>query len=77
MKDSVSCKVNHGEDPFEPKVTRSPSLTEEQKWKVRAMLLEECARFMRNDDDINLIDGLEMKLDMHDETPVQTVPTRF
>ena len=64
VKDPVSCKVNHGADPFEPKVTLSPSLTEEQKEKVRAMLLEECESFMRNDDDINVIDGFGVFLSL-------------
>ena len=57
--------------PFDPAVTYSPSLTEEQKAKVQAMLREECESFMRNSDDINVIDELEMKLHMKDETPVQ------
>ena len=57
--------------PFDPAVTYAPSLTEEQKAKVRSMLREESESFMRNDEDINMIDNLEMKLQMHDETPVQ------
>ena len=72
VRDSPSTEeAKLGNEPFEPKVTLSPSLTEKQREKVRNMLIEECESFMRNDDDINVIDGLELKLNMQDETPVQ------
>ena len=58
-------------EPFDPCVTLSPALTADQKIKVEKLLREECESFMRNDDDINVIDELEMKLNMNDETPVQ------
>ena len=63
--------ADHDSVPFDPDVTYSPLLTDEQKEKVKALLREECESFMRNSDDINVIDDLEMKLHMHDETPVQ------
>ena len=56
---------------FDPEVTFGPTLTAEQKEKVRVMLREECESFMRDDDDINLIEGLELVMNMKDETPVQ------
>ena len=66
-------EVRVGDDSvqFDPDVEYSPLLTDDQNEKVKALLREECESFMRNSDDINVIDDLEMKLHMHDETPVQ------
>ena len=62
---------NEGKEAFDPPVQLGSTLTEEQKSKAKDMLREECESFMRNKDDINLIKGLELKLQMKDKTPVQ------
>ena len=67
----VPSEVGNGKKPFDPPVQLGPTLTEEQKSKVRSMLREECESFMRDEDDINLVEGLELKMNMKDETPVQ------
>ena len=59
------------EEKFDPKVLLGPGINEEQKEKVRALLREECESFMRDEEDIGLIDGLCLKMNMSDETPVQ------
>ncbi len=61
-----SCK-----EKFDPEVSLGPGINEEQKKKVRALLREECESFMRDEDDVHLIDGLCLKMNMTDETPVQ------
>ena len=66
-----SCVEASCEDPFDPEVLLGPGITEEQKKKVRRLLRDECESFMRNDDDVNLIDGLCLQMNMEDETPVQ------
>ena len=63
-------KVEEGEK-FDPDVSFGPAITDEQKEKVRKLLREECESFMRDEDDVNLIDGLVLKMNMNDETPVQ------
>ena len=52
-------------------VSYGDNLTKEQKSKVRNLLYEESASFMREDQDSGFIDNLELKLHMKDETPVQ------
>ena len=56
--------------PFDPDVKYSPSLTKEQSEKVKRMLREECESFMRNEDDINVIEELEAP-------PPGTTPSKF
>ena len=72
----VAC-VNVENDPvsedlkFDPPVELSDSLTAEQKEKVRTLLREESACFMKDEDDIGFIDNLEMNINLKDTTPVQ------
>ena len=62
---------NEEEELFDPDVKYGPGLSESQVKLVREMLREESASFMRDDDDIGFIDNLEMKITVHDDTPVQ------
>ena len=58
-------------EKFDPQVSFGPNITAEQKEKVKLLLREECESFMKDENDVNLIDGLELKMNMADETPVQ------
>ena len=56
---------------IDPEVSFGPNITEEQKEKVKLLLIEECDSFIKDDDDVNLIEGLELKMNMADNTPIQ------
>jgi hypothetical protein len=48
------------------------SLTKEQVDVVRRVLREECHAFARDDDDIGCAPELQLDIELHDKTPVQT-----
>ena len=56
---------------FDPPVEIGNFVTPEQKEKIRDMLREESACFMKDANDIGYIDNLEMNINLKDATPVQ------
>ena len=68
--DGVSAEADVSKE-FDPDVELGKSLSEDQKDTVRKMLREECATFMRDEDDIGCIDNLNLKIHLKDDIPVQ------
>ena len=56
---------------FDPPVEIGNFVTAEQKDKIRKMLREESACFMKDENDIRYIDNLEININLKDDTPFQ------
>lgn len=61
-------------DSWDPPVSVD-HLTPDQQEKVRQMLREECAAFSKDENDVGCIPSLQLKIRLHDTTPVRRTYT--
>ena len=71
QSDTPAMKRRQSEDSHSTPDVDLEDLTEDQKIAVAAMLKEEAESFSKDDDDVGCAEGLQLKINLSDNRPVQ------